>query len=311
MKNKKKINVEKIINFFNLEIINKNKESIEYNDIYQPAIKRVGLDLAEKVNSDRISNNVIAWGTTESLWFQGIGKFRACEALEHIFKQKPPLVMLSKGVTKPALEWIVEVADTYNVPVTLSQTSSSYISTNVGSYLNNFFSEEKQIHGCLVLIGGTGVLIIGASGVGKSEAALELVQKGHVLISDDSVLIKDTGNLFIGRSPEITRNFLEVRGIGIIDIKYTYGIRSVAPSSIINLVVELVRTDKQQEFDRLGVDFLKYSIFGRSIKKIQIPIKEGGSTASLIEAAVSSYLSRHDGVNVLDEIEKRRLKSND
>ncbi|WAM00797.1 hypothetical protein NWE60_05075 [Mycoplasmopsis felis] len=100
--------------------------------------------------------------------------------------------------------------DKYGVPLCLSKVSSSFISINIGSYLNNYFSEEIQVYGCLVLIGGIGVLIIGQSGAGKSEAALELVQRGHVLISDDSVLIRDNGNIFIGSSPKITKDFLEV-----------------------------------------------------------------------------------------------------
>ncbi|UWV80222.1 hypothetical protein NW072_06205 [Mycoplasmopsis felis] len=131
-----------------------------------------------------------------------------------------------------------------------------------------------QVYGCLVLIGGIGVLIIGQSGAGKSEAALELVQRGHVLISDDSVLIRDNGNIFIGSSPKITKDFLEARGIGIIDIKRAYGIRSVTGSSIINLVVELVKVDKQNELDRLGVDFLQFPIFTVILKKFKFQLKK-------------------------------------
>ncbi|WP_416321839.1 HPr(Ser) kinase/phosphatase [Mycoplasmopsis felis] len=301
----KKVSVKEIVNFFNLKIINEKTSEIKWGYIYQPAIKRVGLELSELINNERLNRNVIAWGTSESLWFQKIGKERSFKAIEHIFKEQPPLVILSKGVMKPSLSWVLSMADKYGVPLCLSKVSSSFISTNIGSYLNNYFGEEIQVHGCLVLIGGTGVLIIGQSGAGKSEAALELVQRGHVLISDDSVLIRDNGNIFIGSSPKITKDFLEARGIGIIDIKRAYGIRSVTGSSIINLVVELVKVDKQNELDRLGVDFLQFPIFGRYIKKIQVPIKEGGSVASLIEAAVNSYLLRLDGVDVLKEIQGR------
>ncbi|WBP83990.1 HPr(Ser) kinase/phosphatase [Mycoplasmopsis edwardii] len=308
---KKKVSVKELLDFFGWRILNNDKENINYSYIYQPAIKRVGLELSELISHDRLNNNVISWGTSESLWFQKIGKTRATIAIEHIFKQKPPLVILSKSVAKPALNWIVAAGDKYGVPICLSEVNTSLISTNVGSYLNNYFLDETQVHACLVLIGGTGVLIIGQSGVGKSEAALELVQRGHVLISDDSVLIRDGGNIFIGRSPKITQNMLEVRGIGMIDVKYMYGVKSVATSSVIDLVVELVKTDRQNELDRLGLDFLKYPIFGRSINKIQIPIKEGGSAASLIETAVGFYLSKRDGLNVIAEMEKRRLEEDE
>ncbi|WP_027121048.1 HPr(Ser) kinase/phosphatase [Mycoplasma leonicaptivi] len=309
MSNKKKINVWEIIDFFSLKLINSNPEEIEYSYISQPAIKRVGLELSELIINERLNRNVISWGTSESIWFQSIGKQRAKKAISHIFSQKPPLVILSKGVTKPALYWINELADEYKIPVALVEVSSSFISTNIGAYLNNYFAEQVQVHGCLVLVKGTGVLIIGQSGVGKSEAALELVQKGHVLISDDSVLISDGGNLFIGRPPKITQNILEVRGIGMIDVKYIYGVNSVASSSVIDLVVELVQANKQNELDRLGIEFLKYPILGRYINKIQIPIKGGGSSAALIEAAVGFYLSKQDGLNVIETIEKRRLSN--
>ncbi|MGZ9755459.1 HPr(Ser) kinase/phosphatase [Mycoplasma sp. AC1221] len=309
--NRKNISVRHIVNLFNLKLLNNDLNKVNWGCVYRPAIKQVGLELTEHIGNSDLSGNIISWGTTESIWFQSIGRVAALRAIEHVFLGNPPLVLLSRRISKPALSWIQLMADKYGVPVCLTPMSSSYIATNIGSYLNNHFADEKLVHGCLVLVGGTGVLITGVSGIGKSEAALELVQKGHVLISDDSVLIKDNGNLFIGKSPKITQNMLEVRGIGIIDVKYTYGIRAVAPSSIINLVVELVRTEKQNELDRIGVDFLKYPILGRSIKKIQVPIKEGGSAASLIEAAVSAYLSRHDGLDILKEIEKRRLELDD
>lgn len=304
---KTKVNVKEVINFFELKLVNTTKE-LNYNDILVPTIKRAGLELAEKISNGRINMNVIVWGTSENYWFKNLGKTQAQASIHHVLQHQPPLLLLSKGVDQEVLEWIIEVADMYKVPVAHMNSSTSQISIDISLFLNNFFSEEAQVHGCLVLVGGVGVMIIGDSGVGKSEAALELVQKGHILISDDSVIIKNVGNMFIGRSPKITRNMLEVRGIGIIDVKYTYGIRSVASSCQINLVVELVKKDRQNDLDRLGIEILKYPVLNRSIKKIMVPIKEGGSVASLIEAAVSTYLSRHDGLNVLEEMERRRME---
>ncbi|WP_025755180.1 HPr(Ser) kinase/phosphatase [Mycoplasmopsis cricetuli] len=302
----KKIYANDIINFFELDIINKDIKLNNF-EIFYPTIKRLGLELATKTGSERIAHNVVAWGTTESKWFESIGTQKTKEILEHIFGFYPPLVLLSKGVSKENIVLIKEIASKYKIPVSHSQQfSSSIIVTSIGTYLNSHFAQLIQVHGSLVLVGGTGVLIVGESGSGKSEAALELIQRGHIFISDDAVLIKDLGNHFIGSSPKITKDLLEVRGIGAIDIKYTYGTRAVASSSVINLVVELVNKEKQNQLDRIGIEFLKYPIFGRSIKKIQIPIKEGGSAAVLIEAAVNAYLARHDGLNVIEKM-KRRL----
>ncbi|EFF41623.1 HPr(Ser) kinase/phosphatase [Mycoplasmopsis alligatoris] len=305
---KKAVNINMIIERFGLEITNKDAHPIN-RDVLSPAIKRVGLELTGQIKNARISHNVICWGTTESKWFVSIGKDKSIEALDSIFRYHPPIVILSRGVSSLPAKWIIETANKYKIPVCiLPNSSTAVITTTIGSYLNNFYLEETQVHGCLVLIGGVGVLIVGPSGSGKSEATLDLIQRGHIFIADDAVLIKDTGGHFVGSSPKITRNFLEVRGIGIIDIKYTYGITSVARNCEINLVVELVQKQHQNDLDRIGIGFLKYPINKTYIKKIQIPVKDGGSTASLIEAAVSSYLARHDGLDVIKEITERSKK---
>ncbi|QZE12085.1 HPr(Ser) kinase/phosphatase [Mycoplasma sp. Ms02] len=304
----RKVSVETIIDRFDLNIINKD-EIKEYGQIYAPSIKRVGLELTRSVDNRLCARNVIAWGTTESEWFESIGQSNSSLALEHVFSANPPLIILSKGVSDEVKNWIVEIANKYQVPVAAGQSSTATITTTVGAYLNDYWSEEVQVHGCLVLIGGVGVMVVGQSGIGKSEATLDLVQRGHVFITDDAVLVKMVGQEFVGRSPFITRNFLEIRGIGPIDIKYTYGVNSVAESAQINLVVELVQKSAQNELDRLGDEFLKYPILNSHIKKIQIPVKDGSNTASLIEAAVSSYLVRKEGKSIISEINKRAMES--
>ncbi|MBW0595801.1 HPr kinase/phosphorylase [Mycoplasma anatis] len=301
----KSINSKKIVDMYNLDVIN-FESNPNFLDVKAPAIKRVGLELAQFIDNPYIQNNIISWGTTESKWFLSIGKEKTCEALRYVFKHTPPLIILSKGVSPDVIPWIVDLANEFKIPVCVTNHSNSTITTTIGSQLNSFFAEETQIHGCLVQVGGIGVLIIGQSGLGKSEATLDLIQKGNIFISDDAVLIKNIGGVVYGRSPEITRNFLEVRGIGIIDVKYTYGIRSVASKCQIQLVIELVEKNEQNSLDRLGTQILTYTILNTKIKKIRIPVKDGSNTASLIEAAVSTYLARHDGYDVIKTIESRR-----
>lgn len=297
-----------LIKYFELKIINEDCEPLN-RQILSPAIKRVGLELSEREGHERLSHNVIAWGTSESRYFDRIGETETRLALENIFVYSPPLVLLSKGMSKKNVEIIKSISSKYKIPVSYNEyQSSAFTTASIGAYLNEFFAETVQVHGCLMMVNATGVLIIGPSGSGKSEAALELVQKGHIFVSDDAVLVKDLGNQFVGSSPYITKNFLEVRGIGAIDVKYTYGVKSIANSCVIKLVIELVQKEEQNKLDRLGISFLNYPIMSRSIKKIQVPAKEGGSVASLIEAAVSSYLARHEGYSVIEEIEKRRLE---
>lgn len=301
----KKINVRKLIEKFNLTLDN-HKENIELRDIYSPSVKKLGLELAGEFVGDNYQHNVICWGNSENSYFEKIGESKAKKVLALVLQVQPPLLILSCGIKEMAKNWIVEIADKYNIPVFWSKQDTAKIMTTIGTYLNDMFSEEIQVHGCLVSIGGTGVLIVGNSGVGKSEATLELIQKGHLFISDDAVLIKHIGVHFYGTAPQITKNFIEVRGIGLIDIKYTYGIKSITDGAVIDFVAELVYPSDNVHFDRLGIDYLQYNILDGYLPKIQIPVKNGFSAASLIEAAVSTFVARKDGSSVLSQIEKRK-----
>lgn len=302
---KNKINVKKIISKFDLELVNSDIDKLDYKDIKLPAIKRLGLELANAVENDRYAQNIVCWGTSESKYFGKLGKEKSIQTLERVLSVKPPLLILSNGMDTLPKKWILSVADKYKIPLVFTNNSTAQISTTIGTYLNDSFSIEEQIHGCLTIVGGVGVLIVGESGVGKSEATLELIQKGHLFVADDAVLIRHSGASFLGRSPEITKNFLEVRGIGIIDVKYTYGIRSVIDTTRVDLVIELVNKEKSNTLDRIGTNYLKYKILDGYVNMIQIPVKDGSSAGSLIEAAVSTFLSRKDGVDILKELSIR------
>ncbi|UUD35475.1 HPr(Ser) kinase/phosphatase [Mycoplasmopsis caviae] len=310
---KRKIDIREIIKEFDLKICNTECEPI-YRYVQEPAIKRLGLELSGQTENSYYSRNIICWGTSESIFFLKKGKEEALNILDRVLKVQPPLVILSKGVSELPKKWILKICNKYKIPVFVTEFSStSRITASIGTYLSEKYSEEVQIHGCLVLIGGVGVLIVGPSGSGKSEATLELIQRGHIFVSDDAVLVKLVGNTYHGKSPAITKNFLEARGIGLIDIKYTYGIKSVTDNCEIDLVVELVsnRTEEAKDLDRLGLLNLKFPILDSALPKIQIPVKDGSSAASLIETAVSTFLARKDGIDVLKEIQERGEKDNE
>lgn len=293
-----------LIKKFELNVINSDAIN-EYRYITEPAIKRVGLELSGKMKNDKVGRNMIGWGTSEAIFFESIGKEKALKAMHQVFKYSPPLVILSKGFSQRQIEWVLLEANKHKIPVVFINSSLSTITSTIGTYLSEFFAKEIQIHGCLVSINNTGVMIIGPSGSGKSEAVLDLIQRGYSFISDDAVLIKQVGNRFIGRSPEITKSLLEVRGIGLIDIGFTYGIKVMSESTSIDLVVELMPDAVQDQLDRLGINQLSHHILEGSIDKIQIPIKEGGAVSSLIEATVSTYIARKNGIRVLDIINER------
>lgn len=305
---KKRINlsVKKLIKKFDLEIVNSNS-NLKFQNINYAAIENLGLELAGASMANlNTRKSVVCWGIHEHNYFNQIGKEKTLEILEKtLSKFLPPLIVLSRSFDTQTKQLVFEVATKLQIPLVFSNLPSSQIFATLGIYLNEIFSDEQQVHGCLVVVGGVGVLIVGSSGSGKSEATLELIQKGHLFVADDAVLIKHAGDNFIGKPPEITKNFLEVRGIGFIDVKYTYGIRAIAESSLIDLVIELVPKENINSLDRIGLDFLKFKVLDGYIKMLQIPVKDGSSVGSLIEAAVSTYLARKDGMDVVTEIEKR------
>ncbi|CAC13884.1 HPR(SER) KINASE/PHOSPHATASE [Mycoplasmopsis pulmonis] len=305
---KKKLFVSELIKHFDLEVLNHDFPEIEDREILTPSIKRLGLELSGHFIYDAISGVIVGWGTNESKFFEKIGSEKAKSSIEEIFSRKIPMLVLSKGFDKNYYSTIIEIANKHKTPVIFYKASLSEINTILGIYLLQYFAKKVQVHGTLVSVFGMGILIVGDSGLGKSEAALELVQKGHVLISDDAVLVSHYGNKYFGKAPYITKNLIEVRGLGLIDILSVHGLKSVLPECEINFVVELKDYEQNKSnFDRLGNKVLKYQIGEWKIPKIEIPIRQGRSVASLIEASANMFLSKLNGHDVLAMIQERSL----
>ncbi|MGL5205209.1 MAG: HPr(Ser) kinase/phosphatase [Metamycoplasmataceae bacterium] len=302
---KPEINVFELCQENKLEVV--NEMSIKnWATITRPAINRTGLELKGYFYSkDCVSKNIIGWGTSESKWMSTISNDERIAALTTLISKKPPLIICSSGVNKENREIIIEIASKHGVPVVLSNIALSSLTTTIGVYLAEKLAQTEFIHGSLIIINGIGVMIIGPSGVGKSEAILELVQKNHIFVSDDAIHIKRIGNNFVGNSPEITKDILEARGLGLLDIRSTYGDRSIRSKTNIDLVIELNHTEDIIEFDRIGNKNLSYSILGGKISKINIPVKAGRSVSSLIVAAVNLYVSKQNGIDALKIIEER------
>ncbi|MBZ4195519.1 HPr(Ser) kinase/phosphatase [Mycoplasma tauri] len=305
----KTINVSEVIRKFDIQLVNKN-ENIEYRTIKYPAIHRLGLEISGISKNKRYSGNVVCWGTKESIYFKSLTKKKFRETLRRILSVKPPMVILSKGVLSMHHNTILEVCNEFKIPLYIADKSTSKITSTIGTYLSDFYSEETQVHGCLLSIHGIGVLIIGKSGSGKSEATHELIQRGHLFVADDAVLVKHIGANFFGYAPYVTKDLLEMRGTGLINILQTYGIKSIMRGTVINLCVELVENAniEYNKLDRLGDRIMYYPILGGKIQKVQVPVKVGASVSSLIEAAVIAYLSKREGFNALSLLTERQLK---
>ena len=198
------------------------------------------------------------------------------------------------------------IEKTKGVPVFKTANKTSSFTAEVIRWLNVELTPSISIHGVLVDVYGEGVLIMGESGIGKSEAALELIKRGHRLVSDDVVEIKRVSeDTLVGTAPDITRHFIELRGIGIVDVKTLFGVESVKNTQSINLVIKLEEWNRDQEYDRLGLDEQYTEILGNKIVCHQIPIRPGRNLAIIVESAAVNYRQKKMGYNAARELYNR------
>jgi len=285
-----KLTVERIIKRFNLEVINKEEADIT-KEISVRSLNRLGVELATEETFLSNCQYVIVWGSKESNYLNRFNKEERIKKLRNVLSKENSAIILSIKFDSKLLEELKEVANEYRIPIIQTNIHLSEVNSTIGTYIVNHLAESKQVHGSLVKINGVGVLIIGKSGVGKSEAILSLIQQGNQFIADDAVVIKRVGRRFIGEVAEQIQDLLEARGIGIMNIKLVYGSRVMLESTQIDLVVELIN-DKNKEFNRLPDNNLKYDILGASLPLYEIPVVAGRSTATLIEAAVNVFIQR-------------------
>ena len=201
---------------------------------------------------------------------------------------------------------MLELCNHYGVPCMVSEKTTSDLMAEIIRWLNVKMAPMISIHGVLVDVFGEGVLIMGESGIGKSEAALELIKRGHRLVSDDVVEIRRVSDeTLIGSAPDITRHFIELRGIGIIDVKTLFGVESVKDTQSIDMVIKLEEWDKDKEYDRLGMEDQYTEFLGNKIVCHSIPIRPGRNLAIIVESAAVNYRTKKMGYNAAKELYKR------
>ncbi|CAM9095835.1 HPr(Ser) kinase/phosphatase [Mycoplasma todarodis] len=312
MKTKVKgISVLDIVQKCQFEIANKS-EITEWTKITSPGIYRAGLELCGFILNKGIRKNVIVWGTKEQEWFDLVGEETTLSSIEKLFSNKPPVIFLSIGIKEKTSKLIIDIASKHNVPIIVTDLHVTDIIAIIREHLAAHFSKTESVHASLVIINGVGVMIIGKSGIGKSEAVIELIQQGHIFVSDDTVNITRVGKDFIGTPAKITKDLLEARGIGLLDIRKIFGVRSVRDAAKIELVVELIDAENpNKEFDRLGNGNLKYETLGGGIPKTEIPVKSGKSIRALITAATNLHVAKKDGFDSFAMIQERMKKANE
>ena len=267
-------------------------------DINRPALQLAGY--LEHFAKERVQ--II--GYVEFTYLQHLDAEECRFTYERFVSSQIPCVIFST-MTQPTEE-MLKLAMKYNVPTfTTDRTTSSFMAEII-RWLGVQLAPCISIHGVLVDVYGEGVLITGESGIGKSEAALELIKRGHRLVSDDVVEIRKVSDVtLVGSAPDITRHFIELRGIGIIDVKTLFGVESVKDTQSIDLVIKLEEWDKEKEYDRLGLTEEYTEYLGNKVVCHSLPIRPGRNLAIIVEAAAVNHRQKKMGYNAAEELYRR------
>ena len=288
-----------IIDEYALEVIytpsNPREIKIKNNDVNRPGLQLAGF--YEYFDSTRIQ---IA-GKAEFAFMEQLSEDKRISAFANLFSQKPTAFIVTRDLELfPEME---NLARENEVPLLRCKNSTSEFMASLIAFLNLRLAPRITRHGVLIEIYGEGVLIMGDSGVGKSETAIELVKRGHRLVADDAVEIRRTSNItLVGSSPDNIRHFLELRGIGIINARQLFGIGAVKVSEKIDMVVEMEIWNPEKVYDRMGVDNHYMSILGVKVPYLTIPVKPGRNLAVILEVAAMNNRQKKMGYNAAQEL---------
>ena len=299
-----KIKVEQMIKDNGLHILAGVKGAGAY--VETEMICRPGMEFAGFFDYFE-SKRVVLIGSKEATFLSTLTSEVALFRVKKIFLEHPPAIIFSRNVKIP--EYFLTYAEEFNIVVLKSDLRTTPTSSKIFDYLQAKLAPRTSVHGTLLDINGMGTLIIGKSGIGKSETALELVKRGHQLISDDLVEIyeKEPGNL-IGTAPDILKRYLEIRGIGIVDIVYMFGAGAYRERKNVRLVVELEKWQEDKYYDRLGLETKKIKYFDTEISHIVLPVLPGRNVALLVDSAAMNeklkYMGHFAAKEFTDSVDK-------
>ena len=272
-------------------------------EIVSPHIQKTGLALAgfhEYLQPGRI----LVFGESEVRYLESLPHDDRMHVLAAAFAYRIPCVLIT-GSWQPPPE-VVAAAAEYQVPLLRTPVSTPVAIAKITALLDDTLAVREIVHGVLMDILGLGVLIVGDSGIGKSECALDLVVRGHRLVADDTVEVRRRGEtVVIGTCPELTRHHMEVRGLGVINIRDLFGVASTRVSKRVELVVQLERWHQDREYDRLGLEEMVYDLFGLKIPLLRMPVAPGRSLAILVEVAARNQILRTRGLHAARDLVTR------
>lgn len=294
--------LEKFASDLNLEVIYAGRGLVTLTSM---SVDRPGLRLAGFFNFYD-NQRIILIGLSEHEYMRSFSPKTRKEKFKKLFESGDiPCVIVARDL--PVLPEIIECSRASGTPVFRSGKITTMLMADICVYLSRLLAPETTVHGVLMDVFGVGLMLTGSSGVGKSETAMELIKRGHRLVADDSVLIKRIENKLVGSSPEQIRYFMELRGIGIINVKNMYGSGSVLTEKEVELVMELEHWRRDKEYDRIGGEANTEDILGVSVRKLTIPVSPGRNLAILIEVAARDFRLKSMGYDAAKELIQRTI----
>ncbi len=289
---------------FKLEILNEpdnmNEIMITNNEINRPSLQIAGF--FEYFDNTRMQ--VI--GKVEISYLERMTSDMRMSALDALFREDIPAVVITRDMEPP--EEMMHLVKKYNLPFMRTHMSTSRFVSALIAYLNLHLAPRLTMHGVLVEVYGEGILLLGDSGVGKSETAIELVKRGHRLVADDAVEIKRVSDIsLVGNAPDIIRHFVELRGIGIIDVKMIFGMGAIKQAEKIDMIINLEQWKEKKQYDRLGLNTEYNNILGVDVPALTVPVKPGRNLAVVVEVAAMNNRQKKLGYNAAEELNKRLM----
>ncbi|MDA2933530.1 HPr(Ser) kinase/phosphatase [Acidobacteria bacterium AH-259-D05] len=282
------------------------------NKITSPRMQKLGLALSgylDYVHEGRVQ----LVGRTEINYLKTLSAADRKAAINRIFSCKLSCLVITSNLNPPAS--LTRNCDRHKVPIFQTDALSSIVITEITGFLQEQLASKTTIHGVLMEIFGLGVLLLGPSGIGKSECGLDLILRGHRLVSDDLVVIRKFGSdRLLGSGPTDFQFHMELRGLGIINIKELFGVSVLSPKKIIDLAIDLVRWDAKKEYDRLGLEERRYPLLDMSIPLITMPVASGRNLATLVEVAVRIQMLKSQGYSPSSDFFRKldsRLRASD
>ena len=293
------VSLAKIIKEFSLETVylEKNPEEvlISSNEVNRPGVELTGFF------NFYDNRRIMVCGNTEMAYLGGFTPEQRAKCLDDLMSKGAPALILCRSFEP--FEEMLEAAKKYNMPIFVTPEPTSQFMSDLIALLNVELAPRVTRHGVLVEVYGEGILLLGDSGVGKSETAIELVKRGHRLIADDAVEIRKVSNkTLVGSAPANIRHFIELRGIGIINARRIFGIGAVKVSEKIDLVINLELWNSKKIYDRMGIDNEYMEILGLEIPVVTIPVKPGRNLAVIIEVAAMNHRQKKMGYNGAQEL---------